>query len=215
MIPASKRLHRGDLQCPDVEFWLIEDLQLAVLECAEHLMFVGLTGNVQRAGWVRVVVQVLACQSFQLVLVQRFAQLAEYPQTEQCRHMTDGLAHVQRDAAGDNHRLQRVPLACAAQEGNAIHALHADVAEGDVYRPVALQQLQRLPAVRGFKNAGTAQMSEERHGVTALYGLVLQDQDAKGGQWHLNSSSKFSDASLPKGGGLLMAKHLTSLQEIS
>ena len=106
-------------------------------------------------------------------------------------------AQIGRQRAADDDRLYLPGRAYALQELQAVHALHLQVAQGNVYAADVLQQGQCLRAVTGFVYQSTPQALQDADRNRALERMVFEHQNSKRLKGHVRclEEGKFAQVS--------------------
>jgi len=89
-------------------------------------------------------------------------------------------AQVSRQGTADDDGFDLPQFARPTQEGQPIHALHLQVADGDIHRTYLLKNRQRLAAIAGFKHFMAPQRAKHAHRNSTLKGVIFKNQDTQG-----------------------------------
>ena len=110
-------------------------------------------------------------------LGQRLLHRAEHLQPEALAHRTDHVDHLRVEPAGDDdgagEPLRRDP----PDELHAVDAGHVEVADDDIGRRPAREQVEGGAPVGGFEHVADAELAQEHHGDAALEVVVLDHED--------------------------------------
>ena len=112
--------------------------------------------------------------------IQRFAGIAKQLEPQQGNELMRSTTQIGRQRTADNNRPDLPRPAHATQKRQAVHAIHLQIAHGDIHRPHLLKNRQRLAAVTGLKHVMATQGAKHAYRDGTLETVIFQDQDTQG-----------------------------------